>query len=76
MPPGREQAENRYAKENHFRFIHERRFRQPEIRGVPRRAGRDQLALILIDVDLAVVYTAGPRRTRTLAHRRVTSSCA
>lgn len=35
-----------------------------------------RLALILIDVDLvvAVVYTAGPRRTRALAHRWATSS--
>lgn len=45
------------AKENHFHFIHGRRFRQPEIRGVPRPwPPLDRLALILIDVDLIAVY--------------------
>lgn len=49
--------ESMYAKENHFRFIHEKReFHQPEIRGVPttpadRPAGR-------------------PRRARINSHRR------
>lgn len=57
------------ARENHFRFIHGRRFRQPEIRGVPRPwPPLDRLALILIDVDLvAVLYTLDLIRAYTCA---------
>lgn len=40
------------------------------------RADRDRLALILIDVDLAVMYAVGPRRTRALAHSQRRALCA